>query len=1013
MTRQEKGIRDMRHPNRGPLRAGLLPRGRLLLLLRLTVALGLVACGFAVVSRGDGVSARQLSAEDGAAWLVSSATGQAALVDGASSQVVARVAVGTGELSSAQAGPNAYVVNSTAGSVLRVDGATFAPTDPVRFGTSTAARQLQVFPTKQAAFVVDGQSGLVTTADPDTLQARGLQSIAARTGAGGVVADDAGRLWLIDRAGGGIVRLDERGRKVRAAATASDGGRLVLVAGRPTVVDAAARTVLPLDDDGTPGTRTCLDTLPADDSVAVLGDQSRPRVYAVSGQRGTLVITDLATGSCDTVLDLAAAGHALGQPRQAAGRVFIPDFTDGRVIVLDAADRRIVARPEVLPAGTRFELVAQGPYMFFNDPGSFRAGAIRLDGSVRVIEKYNPDRPGAGLTGGAGNGETDQPRNDNGMQNVAAPLPPTAPAPRVTRPKTVPPAAPVGNTGVAIQVSAARAGVGRPVTLRLVARDGTRIAGATWAFGDGTTGGGAQASHAWSQPGAYLVIAHATLADGRHAAPAVRITVDQTAPPPVPGTGVDVQPGGPDSGSTGALVARLTVTPASGAAPLQVTADATGSTAGTAPITGYAFDFGDGTTTGGPGAASSATHTYEAGAAGTTFTVSATVTDEAGNISRASQPVTITDTGGPAVPTMTVAAGGDRWRVTAQAGTGGAPTTRFALTADLPDVTVTPVSDTAFDVIPASCAAFTVTLTAYADDGSSTPSAPRPLDPQADGLSCPFPPPEPVVKPAEGFGFTVAVTNPAPAGSVSYEWSYTAEGGDGGGLGVETAGDQIHFRTPDCRLITVTVTATGPSGSATSEPVTGMGCTVPEPIVLTRTVVGTRITWTWTLPSNTHVETYFVSHSYPGAGGEDGDGGATSDPGTSYTVDGVPGGTYGFGIIAENAAGRSSAHDEVTLPGEGTSPLPNPTDPPDLPQNPQNPDGNGDPPPGPGPTTSSSSPPPSSDPPPPPPEPEPELSTPVQDPPPAEDPPQPPPESVPEQQPPSPEPEQPPAATSG
>jgi parallel beta-helix repeat protein len=71
--------------------------------------------------------------------------------------------------------------------------------------------------------------------------------------------------------------------------------------------------------------------------------------------------------------------------------------------------------------------------------------------------------------------------------------------------------------------------------------------------------------------------------------------------------------------------AALTVTPATGNAPLSVVANASGSTDSDGTIDSYFFDFGDGTTWG-PGPESSVAHTYAAG----TWTVTVTVTDNNG-----------------------------------------------------------------------------------------------------------------------------------------------------------------------------------------------------------------------------------------------------------------------------------------------------------------------------------------------------------------------------------------------
>jgi parallel beta-helix repeat protein len=91
------------------------------------------------------------------------------------------------------------------------------------------------------------------------------------------------------------------------------------------------------------------------------------------------------------------------------------------------------------------------------------------------------------------------------------------------------------------------------------------------------------------------------------------------------------------SGTTTGPTAQLTVSPATGTAPLAVTADASASTAGSSPITGYTFDFGDGTTVG-PQAGATASHTYTTAG---TYTVTVTVTDSSGLASTATQPVSV------------------------------------------------------------------------------------------------------------------------------------------------------------------------------------------------------------------------------------------------------------------------------------------------------------------------------------------------------------------------------------
>src|ERR1700722_18424326 len=84
--------------------------------------------------------------------------------------------------------------------------------------------------------------------------------------------------------------------------------------------------------------------------------------------------------------------------------------------------------------------------------------------------------------------------------------------------------------------------------------------------------------------------------------------------------------------------AALSVSPASGAAPLQVTADASGSTAGSSPISSYSFNFGDGTTVG-PQSGTTANHTYQSAGS---YPVTVTATDSNNLTSQATKTVTVT-----------------------------------------------------------------------------------------------------------------------------------------------------------------------------------------------------------------------------------------------------------------------------------------------------------------------------------------------------------------------------------
>ncbi|WP_344656468.1 PKD domain-containing protein [Catenulispora subtropica] len=91
--------------------------------------------------------------------------------------------------------------------------------------------------------------------------------------------------------------------------------------------------------------------------------------------------------------------------------------------------------------------------------------------------------------------------------------------------------------------------------------------------------------------------------------------------------------------------AALSLSSSSVAAPSPVTADASHSAPGGAPIAAYGFDFGDGTVLN--GTAPTASHGYVWTGASATYTIRATVTDTAGKSASTSQTVTVTAPTGP------------------------------------------------------------------------------------------------------------------------------------------------------------------------------------------------------------------------------------------------------------------------------------------------------------------------------------------------------------------------------
>ncbi len=134
-------------------------------------------------------------------------------------------------------------------------------------------------------------------------------------------------------------------------------------------------------------------------------------------------------------------------------------------------------------------------------------------------------------------------------------------------------------------------------------QDGTIVSYA-WNFGDGATTTGAIASHAYVIPGTYTATLIVTDNTG--------LTGSQSAAIQVQSPTVNAAP-----------IARITATPVSGSAPLNVTFDGTTSSDSDGSIVSYQWNFGDGAT----GVGSTIQHSYQSAG---NYTATLTVTDNAG-----------------------------------------------------------------------------------------------------------------------------------------------------------------------------------------------------------------------------------------------------------------------------------------------------------------------------------------------------------------------------------------------
>jgi len=288
----------------------------------------------------------------------------------------------------------------------------------------------------------------------------------------------------------------------------------------------------------------------------------------------------------------------------------------------------------------------------------------------------------------------------------------------------------------------------------------------SWDFGDGTSSTGESPVHTYSSPGSYIVQLTATGPGG---------SVTKTALTPI-------------SVTAAAPVPAFAMTPASGAAPLNVTF--TNTTSGS--VTAWAWDFGDGTTS----TLKTPGHSYSNPGS---YTVKLTATGPGGSATKtASTPITVTAAAPVTDFTMTPTTGVAPLKVAFSNTTTGTAT-KWAW--DFGDGTTGTAKNPSHSY--SNPGSYTVKLTATGPGGSTTVTASTAIS---------VSPAAPVAKfamtPKKGKApLNVTFTNNTTGTATAWAWDF----GDGT---TSTAQNPIHTYT-NPGSYTVTLTATGPGGSTT------------------------------------------------------------------------------------------------------------------------------------------------------------------------------------------------------
>lgn len=348
-----------------------------------TVAAVTVLLAGVFVVRSTPRSEFELRLADGSAWLPSLAIGGVSLLDGSSGSIATSLGVAEGgdRFEVVQWGSDAILVNESAGTVSRLDGANWTiATGRVQFGEPGAA--LDVVAGQHSGWLI--QPGSVAPLDLETLEQRSASPVSGRL-AEGLVAEDGSLLYA---------SLEKDLPLRRFSAESGSTVTISDMTGPIALRDLGSSQVgVDLDDQRVwlEGSGVVCSRLefPEDASLSVGGGDDQ--LLIVSDLGGLMMWAPADTGCPESSDFVAIEPGIYGEPVVTDGWGVVPDFGRGEVIVVDLDGRSIVARQSVpgVATGSSFELLAETGSIWFNDPNSTVAGLIRRNGEIVPIAKYD------------------------------------------------------------------------------------------------------------------------------------------------------------------------------------------------------------------------------------------------------------------------------------------------------------------------------------------------------------------------------------------------------------------------------------------------------------------------------------------------------------------------------------------------------------------------------------------------------------------------------------------------
>ncbi|MFB9831708.1 hypothetical protein [Actinoallomurus acaciae] len=360
------------------------------------IAIGVVGvlCAAAVVF-GVGMASAKYHLSDVGGWLTSVHRGELVHVNGLSGKVDGKVTLSgsTGHpMKVIQQGGVVLIVDEVTGVVSRVDPAHL---NVVQGATYRGAAGMQVVSGSGQAYALDQQKGSVQRLDPMTLATMG--SPLGLTGPLGSSAIDATSvLWVPVPANGQAapVRSGQAAQPI-GIGRAGDDLALTIAAGSPVVTDFTSAQAVIIGKNGTQVKVRLPSTVAQAGKGSVLAPGSTDGQLVPLLAGNSLIVLNTGSGSISSVALRLPAKHKLAAPQALGQKVYIPDQSDGSLIVYDQATNRMAPQVPVTGQSGPLDAFVKDGLLWVNGPDSAKGVVVDGAGGHKPIQKYQPDVPGS------------------------------------------------------------------------------------------------------------------------------------------------------------------------------------------------------------------------------------------------------------------------------------------------------------------------------------------------------------------------------------------------------------------------------------------------------------------------------------------------------------------------------------------------------------------------------------------------------------------------------------------